>query len=105
MFGGGWRERTPLHMERLPRKGDTIMGNDVWFGRESVVMASVKIGDGAIIAAYSVAARDVPPYTIYGGNPVRFIKKRFGDELTALLCGGDLERVRAALKARLLNEA
>lgn len=75
VFGGVWSERTPPHMEQLPRKGDTIVGSDVWLGRESVVMPGVKIGDGAIIAAYSVVAGDVPPYTLYGGNPARFIKK------------------------------
>ena len=121
VFGGIWSERTPPHMEQLPRKGDTIVGSDVWIGRESVVMPGVKIGDGAIIAAYSVVAGDVPPYTLYGGNPARFIKKRFDDALTALLlrlkwwdlppeelakllpllCDGDLERVRAALEERL----
>lgn len=120
VFGGVWSERTPPHIEQLPRKGDTIVGSDVWLGRESVVMPGVKIGDGAIIAAYSVVAGDVPPYTLYGGNPARFIKKRFDDALTALLlrlkwwdlppeelaellllCDSDLERVRAALEERL----
>ena len=121
VFGGVWSERTPPHMEQLPRKSDTIVGSDVWIGRESVVMPGVKIGDGAIIAAYSVVAGDVPPYTLYGGNPARFIKKRFDDALTALLlrlkwwdlppeelaellpllCDSDLERVRAALEERL----
>ena len=121
VFGGVWSERTPPHMEQLPRKGDTIVGSDVWIGRESVVMPGVKIGGGAIIAAYSVVAGDVPPYTLYGGNPARFIKKRFDDALTALLlrlkwwdlppeelaellpllCDSDLERVRAALEERL----
>ena len=85
VFGGIWTENTPPHMKQLPRKGDIIIGNDVWLGRESVVMPGVKIGDGAIIAAYSVVAKDVPPYTIYGGNPAKFIKTRFDDELTALL--------------------
>ena len=53
------------------------------------------------------SAKDIA-YTLYGGNPARFIKKRFDDELTALLlplfCDGDLECVRAALKARLSSE-
>ena len=48
-------------------------------------MPGVKIGDGAIIVAYSVVAKDVPPYTVFGGNPARLLKRRFDDELTALL--------------------
>lgn len=85
VFGGAFTENTPDHVSQLPHKGDTVVGNDVWFGRESVIMPGVKIGDGAIIAAYSVVAKDVEPYTLVGGNPARFIKKRFSDELTGLL--------------------
>lgn len=85
VFGGIWKEKTPEHLSELPNKGDIVIGNDVWIGRESVIMPGVKIGDGAIIAAYSVVAKDVPPYSIVGGNPALFIKKRFNDELINLL--------------------
>lgn len=85
VFGGAWTKNTPPHMDQLPRKGDTVVGNDVWIGRESVVMPGVKIGDGAIIAAYSVVVKEVPAYTVYGGNPARFIKERFDGELKSLL--------------------
>ena len=85
VFGGVWSERTPDHLSELPRKGDIVVGNDVWLGRESVVMPGVHIGDGAIVAAYSVVTRDIPPYCIAGGNPARLIRQRFSDELTALL--------------------
>ena len=85
VFGGAWAENTPPHFAQLPRKGDTIVGNDVWFGRESIIMPGVKIGDGAIIAAYSVVTKDIPAYTVYGGNPARFIKDRFDEELKELL--------------------
>lgn len=121
VFGGAWTEATPDHMSQLPRKGDTVVGNDVWLGRECVVMPGVKIGDGAIVAAYSVVTRDVAPYTVAGGNPARFIKNRFDEELTGLLlrlkwwelppeelvawlpilCGENLENLRSALKSRL----
>ena len=57
----------------------------MWIGHESVVMPGVKIGDGAIIAAYSVVVKDVPAYTVYGGNPARCIKERFDGELKSLL--------------------
>ena len=85
VFGGAWAENTPPHMEQLPHKGDTVIGNDVWLGRNSVVMPGVKIGDGAIIAAYSTVTKDVPAYTVYGGNPAKFIKARFDNELINLL--------------------
>lgn len=85
VFGGAWSEAAPPHMSQLPFKGDIIIGNDVWIGRESVIMPGVKIGDGSIIGAYSVVTKDVPPYSVAGGNPARFIKKRFHDELIELL--------------------
>lgn len=69
----------------LSNKGDTVVGNDVWFGHESAVMPAVKIGDGAIIAARAVVTKDVPPYTIVGGNPARVIRKRFSDEIISQL--------------------
>lgn len=62
-----------------------MVGNDVWIGRESIIMPGVKIGYGAIIAAYSVVVKDVPAYTVYGGNPAKFIKDRFDTELKDLL--------------------
>lgn len=85
VFGGAWRENTPPHLSQLPRKGDIIVGNDVWFGRECVIMPGVHIGDGAIIAARSVVTKDVEPYSVVGGNPARLIKKRFPQELIGLL--------------------
>lgn len=60
-------------------KGDNIVGNDVWFGHESMVMPGVKIGDGAIIASRAVVTKDVEPYSIVAGNPAKLVKKRFDD--------------------------
>ena len=121
VFGGAWTANTPPHMDQLPRKGDTVLGNDVWIGRESVIMPGVKIGDGAIIAAYSVVVKDVPAYTVYGGDPAKFIKNRFDDELKdlllrwkwwdlppeelvealPLLCDEDLEAVKDRIRKKL----
>lgn len=61
-------------------KGDTVIGNDVWIGAESMVMPGVHIADGAVIAARAVVTKNVGPYEIWGGNPARFIKRRFKDE-------------------------
>lgn len=123
VFGGVWAENTPSHLSQLPRKGNTVVGNDVWIGRESMIMPGVKIGDGAIIAACSVVAKDVEPYTVVGGNPDKPIKKRFDEEVVALLlrlcwwgfapeklaavlsllCDSDLEKVRSAIKKMLVE--
>ncbi|NBJ89275.1 CatB-related O-acetyltransferase [Acutalibacter sp. 1XD8-36] len=121
VFGGAWEERTPPHLSQLPHKGDIVIGNDVWIGRKSIIMPGTKIGDGAIIAAYSLVACEVPPYTVFGGNPARFIKERFTPELRELLlrfrwwdlppsellevlpllCDPDLERVQREIAFRL----
>ena len=85
VFGGSWQEQTPPHLKQLPFKGDTIVGNDVWIGRESVIMPGVKIGDGSIIAAYSIVTKNIEPYSGVGGKPATLIKKRFDDELIELL--------------------
>ncbi|MBW9147045.1 CatB-related O-acetyltransferase [Clostridium sp. CM027] len=62
-------------------KGDIVIGNDVWIGYDAIIMAGVKIGDGAIIGTRAVVTKDVPPYTIVGGIPAKVIKKRFSDDI------------------------
>ncbi|MCG9649323.1 type B chloramphenicol O-acetyltransferase [Vibrio brasiliensis] len=62
------------------RAGDTVIGNDVWIGSEAMIMAGVKIGDGAIIASRAVVTKDVAPYEVVGSNPAKHIKFRFSDD-------------------------
>src|SRR5574344_353810 len=84
IMGHGWEKVTPT-LEELPFKGDTVVGNDVWIGQSVTIMPGVHIGDGAIIAANSVVTKDIPPYHIAGGNPIRIIRKRFDDDLIRYL--------------------
>ena len=72
-------------VKTYPKKGDTIIGNDVWIGYRAAIMPGVTIGDGAIIGAFSVVTRDVPPYSIVGGNPAQLLRNRFDDATTAEL--------------------
>ncbi|EHR59479.1 CatB-related O-acetyltransferase [Saccharomonospora cyanea] len=88
MFGGEWAERTLDLVTSMPSRGDTVVGNDVWFGYRATVLPGVRIGDGAIVAAGAVVTADVPPYTIVGGNPARPIRARFDE--------ADVERLRRA---------
>lgn len=85
VMGGLWRELSTPHIDELPHKGDTVVGNDVWLGLDAVVMPGVRLGDGCIVAAKSVVTKSFEPYSIIGGNPARLIRKRFDDGLIALL--------------------
>jgi virginiamycin A acetyltransferase len=78
IFGDGWEDA--MEGREYPRKGDIMIGNDVWIGYNATIMAGVIIGDGAIIATNATVVKDVPPYTIVGGNPAREIKRRFDAE-------------------------
>lgn len=57
----------------------TNIGDDVWVGAGSIIMAGVTIGDGAIIAVGSVVTKDVPPYAIVGGVPAKILRYRFDE--------------------------
>jgi virginiamycin A acetyltransferase len=88
MFGGEWADKTLDIVTGMPSRGDTVVGNDVWFGYRTTIMPGVRIGDGAIIATGAVVTADVPPYTLVGGNPAHAIRQRFDD--------ADIERLRRA---------
>jgi virginiamycin A acetyltransferase len=90
-------------------KGDVIIENDVWVGRDALILSGVKIGNGAVIGARSVVAKDVPPYTIVAGNPARVIRERFTPaQREALLkiqwWNWPEGRIRAALPALLCDD-
>ena len=80
----GWDQK-PTDEKDLPYKGDTVVGNDVWIGQNVTILPGIHIGDGAIIGANSVVSKDVPPYSVVAGNPIKLIRKRFDDELIGLL--------------------
>ena len=84
IFRNGWEIVTPSKSE-LPYKGDTVVGNDVWIGYDSLVMPGVKIGNGAIVSSRSVVVTDVPAYAVVGGNPARQIKERFPAQTVSAL--------------------
>lgn len=79
IFGGAWAGRIPVEELPVPRKGDTVVGHDVWFGYECLVMPGVTVGSGAVVAARALVTRDVPPYTVVAGNPARVVRRRFDD--------------------------
>lgn len=57
------------------RSKPIFIGDDVFIGMNTLILKSVIIGSGAVIGAGSVVTCNVPPNTIYAGNPAAFIKK------------------------------
>ena len=53
-----------------------VIGEDVWIGTKSVILAGVTIGDGAIVGASSVVTKDVEPFAIVAGAPAKPIGRR-----------------------------
>jgi chloramphenicol O-acetyltransferase type B len=84
-----WTTMFPFNMWEAGRliggppksKGDVVIGSDVWIGTEAMIMSGVTIGDGAVIGARALVTRDVEPYAVVAGNPARFIRKRFSDDV------------------------
>ncbi|REK69627.1 antibiotic acetyltransferase [Paenibacillus paeoniae] len=59
---------------------DVIIGNDVWVGANVIILPSVTIGNGAVIAAGAVVTKNVPDYAVVAGVPAKIIKYRFAPE-------------------------
>lgn len=66
------------HIAGHPKtKGNVAIGNDVWLGKNALILSGVTIHDGAVIGAGSIITKDVAPYSIVAGNPARHMKYRF----------------------------
>ena len=59
------------HVAQAP----VVIEDDAWIGTKSTILKGVRIGRGAIVAAGSVVTRDVPAFTLVGGNPAREIRQ------------------------------
>lgn len=75
----------PMIFSGRPNIPKTVIEDDAWIGYRAIIMAGLKIGRGSIIAAGSVVTKDVPPYSIVGGNPAKVIKMRFDSDDEMLL--------------------
>lgn len=53
-----------------------IVHDQVWIASEAFIGPGVTIGEGAVVGARAAVFKDVEPWTVVGGNPAKFIKKR-----------------------------
>lgn len=66
---------TPIYKQNVTTKGPVIIGAETWLGFGCQVMSGVKIGKHCVIAAGAIVVKDVPDYSIVGGNPARILKQ------------------------------
>ena len=55
---------------------DIAIENFAWVAAEAFIGPGVTIGEGAVVGARAAVFKDVEPWTVVGGNPAKFIKKR-----------------------------
>lgn len=75
--------------DELNNTGDTRMiapirlKKGTWVGTDAFIGMGVTIGEGAIVGARAAVFKDVEPWTIVGGNPAKFLKRRVMREQSA----------------------
>jgi virginiamycin A acetyltransferase len=85
ILGGAFAAALDLAAYPFPPARDTVIGHDVWIGREALILPGRRIGHGAVVAARAVVTQDVPDYAIVAGNPARVVRQRFPEEEVARL--------------------
>lgn len=64
-------------LEKIEERKEIRIGNDVFIGANVTILDGVTIGDGAVIGAGAVVSKDIPPYAICVGCPIKIIRFRF----------------------------
>ena len=59
---------------KTTRPAPIVLGKNVWIGSNATILQGVTISDNAVVAAGAVVTKDVPPNTVVGGVPAKFIK-------------------------------
>lgn len=67
---------------------EVVIGDFSWVGAHAIILPGVTIGKGAVVAAGAVVTKNVSPYTIVGGVPAKFIRKRCTNDVTACAQNG-----------------
>lgn len=73
------KKKFSKHRRSMPLR--TLVGADVWIGRNAIIKQGVSIGHGAVIGMGAVVVKDVEPYSIVAGNPATLIRKRFEQDI------------------------
>ena len=62
------------HTLPASRYGPIVVHDNCMIGINSIILLHVEIGPNSIVGAGSIVTRDVPPNTVYAGNPAKYIE-------------------------------
>lgn len=75
-FSHGFKSlEKPMAFQKNTEKA-VIIEDDVWIASNCTISKGVRVGKGSIIGANSFVNKDIPPFSIAGGVPVKVIKSR-----------------------------
>jgi acetyltransferase-like isoleucine patch superfamily enzyme len=66
----------PMIKQGSTKADPVIIEDDVWIGRNVIVMPGITIGKGAIVGAGAVVTKNIPSYAIAAGVPAKIIRYR-----------------------------
>lgn len=66
----------PMIQQGFDDEKPIVIGDDVWIGRRVIFLPGVHVGNGCIIGAGAVVAKDIPDYAVVVGNPAQVVKYR-----------------------------
>lgn len=72
--GSVWVIRNKESRNEIDVFGKITVGNNCFFGMNSIILPGVTIGDNCVIGAGAIVTRDIPDNTIVGGVPAKNIK-------------------------------
>jgi acetyltransferase-like isoleucine patch superfamily enzyme len=72
--------KAKFSVHRRPPPEPVFIGNDVWIGRNAIILPGVEVGHGAVVGAGAIVTKSVPPYGVVVGCPAKLVKFRFDIE-------------------------
>lgn len=68
-----WREGK--HDWKTTKSKPILISKGAWIGARAIILKGTTVGEGSIVGAGAVVTKDVPAWTVVGGNPARVIKE------------------------------
>lgn len=66
---------------KVEERKQIVIGNDVFIGANVIILDGITVGDGAVIGAGAVVSKDIPPYAVAVGCPIKIVKYRFSADV------------------------